>query len=525
MTPARNLLAFLVLLALILLGQWQAGAYQAEFLQDPDESAHYVTGLMVHDYLAAGLPWPPMDFARRFHQHYPRVGLGHWPPFFYIVESAWMLAAGVDRTSILLLVATIAALWAVLCLNLFQRFLGPFESWLAVLFMLATPEVLRASRMVMTEILIALLTLAAIWALHKLFEQPGWRWSVAFGLIASAAILTKGTGVLLAPLPILAALTLRRWDLLKSPWFWLPGLIVAALCGPWYAFAPYALHEKAAPFGGPRLRQYRILEFIHYWSSQLSWAGLALAFAGWSRTALRIFRGEEKSPFWTLILWIIPAAWGFHLIIGAWHPRHLVTLSPVLLLFAAVGARWISASLLPRPRVVAGIVAALALYFAVQHVAANRHKSHRGFDIVAQRILQDPDLAGKRLLVVSDSAGEGAFVAEVAMRDKRLGRTVQRGYQDLTVYGTNGRGTIGRAASPRFMTPEETMNHFREHLDTVLILDSTASGMVNGKLVGEMLAKFPSQWRELFQYQGEYSLRFHQKVLIRVFVPVDVLAH
>ena len=34
----------------------KTGAYHAEFGSHPDEAAHYVTGLMVRDYLASGLP-------------------------------------------------------------------------------------------------------------------------------------------------------------------------------------------------------------------------------------------------------------------------------------------------------------------------------------------------------------------------------------------------------------------------------------------------------------------------------------
>ena len=82
-----------------------SGAYAVDFAGNPDEPAHYVTGVMVRDYLAA-FPWqPPMTFARNFYSHYPIVAIGHWPPMFYVVQAAWTLPFGVSRLSVLLLMA------------------------------------------------------------------------------------------------------------------------------------------------------------------------------------------------------------------------------------------------------------------------------------------------------------------------------------------------------------------------------------------------------------------------------------
>jgi 4-amino-4-deoxy-L-arabinose transferase-like glycosyltransferase len=407
----RNAAVFLALLVLVVLGQWLGGAYRAEFIGETDEAAHHVTGMMVHDYVAAGLPWPPMQFAQKFHEQYPRVALGHWPPLFYVLEAAWMFVFGDGRYSILLLIASIQALWAFLCWKLFGRFLGPVESWLATLYLIATPEALVRGRLVMTEILVALLVLAAVLALHKLIDQPGWKWSLAFGALASAAILAKGTGVFLAPLPILAVFTLRRWDLLKSPWFWLPAAMVAATCGPWYALAPFALHEKAARFGDPYLRTVRFDSLFHHFAAQLTWPGLALSLLGWWRTMVRIVRRDEQSPLWILLAWAIPVAWAFHVYIGAWQSRHLVMVAPFMMLFAATGLRWIFDKLgQPKP-VLRWAAAVIVLAVAARHVVALEKKPHRGLDEVAKQILNRPEFARSPLLIVSDSVGEGAFIS------------------------------------------------------------------------------------------------------------------
>lgn len=108
--------AFVLFLSLTVAFQVIKGGYSAEFGETSDESAHYITGLMVRDYVASGFPWPPMEYAENYYVHYPKVALGHYPPVFYVLEAAWMLLFGPSRVSVLLLLGTLTALFAtILC--------------------------------------------------------------------------------------------------------------------------------------------------------------------------------------------------------------------------------------------------------------------------------------------------------------------------------------------------------------------------------------------------------------------------
>ena len=91
--------------------QWSAGAYRSEFGAHPDESAHYVTGLMVRQYVAGRAPQPPFAFARAYYEHYPKVAIGHWPPAFYLLQTGWTLLFSASRISVLLLMAAGLFLW------------------------------------------------------------------------------------------------------------------------------------------------------------------------------------------------------------------------------------------------------------------------------------------------------------------------------------------------------------------------------------------------------------------------------
>src|SRR5258708_23859140 len=72
--------------------------FKDDFGGAPDEAAHYVTALMVRDYLLHGLSQPPVAFAENYYMHYPRVAFGHWPPVFYILLACWMTVFSDSRT-------------------------------------------------------------------------------------------------------------------------------------------------------------------------------------------------------------------------------------------------------------------------------------------------------------------------------------------------------------------------------------------------------------------------------------------
>src|ERR1039457_5438067 len=58
---------------------------------NPDESAHYITGLMIRDYIASCQFTSPMTYAENYYAPYPKPAFGMWPPFFLITEALWTL--------------------------------------------------------------------------------------------------------------------------------------------------------------------------------------------------------------------------------------------------------------------------------------------------------------------------------------------------------------------------------------------------------------------------------------------------
>src|ERR1700685_2548586 len=79
--------------------QWSAGAWNAEFNSNPDESAQFVSGRMIWEYLTTLPRENPVTWAKQYYLHYPKVAIGHWPPGYHLAEGSWSLIFGSSRNS------------------------------------------------------------------------------------------------------------------------------------------------------------------------------------------------------------------------------------------------------------------------------------------------------------------------------------------------------------------------------------------------------------------------------------------
>jgi hypothetical protein len=106
----RLLLIGSILVIIAVGNQILSGAFSAQ----RDDGGHYVTTLMIRDYLAAGTHNAPLAFAKECYAHYPGVCFGLWSPSFHLFSGAWMLVVGTGRWSALALLATVATAWSAL---------------------------------------------------------------------------------------------------------------------------------------------------------------------------------------------------------------------------------------------------------------------------------------------------------------------------------------------------------------------------------------------------------------------------
>jgi hypothetical protein len=498
--------AFLLFYAAAVGLQWRSGAYQSEFGSNPDEPAHYVTGLMVRDYIMSLAPANPMTYARNYYLHYPKVALGHWPPVFYLVQAAWTVPFSASRTSLLLLMAMLTALLATTLSAVIRRCFSARAGIGAGLLMVSLPIIQAESAVVMTEILMSLLVFAAAMSWGRYLDVPDWKHAAWFGGWASLAIMTKGTGFLLALVPVISLLLSRRFRLATRLSFWLPAIMVVVLCGPWYLLVPGAQHESVAPHG-----------MVGFWPSRLrglpaDWlhvGGIALTpfFAiGLVAWFLRFRRKRDADGTWLAAVSLLASIAVFRLLVpAATEYRHMTLAVPALLMFAAGGIAavlaWGPMARIPDRGRELLLAVALVVVIAV-HVLAAPRKDYHGFAAVTHDLLAAPEFRNSVFLVSSDPTGEGMFISEVAMHEKRPGHIVLRGSKVLA-----DSNWTGRTYRPRYRTTDNEMRYLEGIPVGIVIIDLLPREQKEHQtLLRQTIQDYPNRWELLGSYPAHKVL-------------------
>lgn len=421
-------MAFLLILGLV--WGWQAtqGVLDKEPGTHPDEAAHFVTGLMIHDYLLGPSPVHPLAFARKFYDHYPKVALGHWPPGFYFLEAVWMFAAPASPKGAFLFVGLGTALLTWLVFVLLRPALGSVSAVLLSLGFLLVPLVSEYTGLVMTESWMAVLTLLSTLCYSRYWSTRLPVFAISFGLLASFTLLTKYSGLSLALIPVIYLLLSREWSRLKDLWFWAPAVIVPLLCGPWVfltmdmAADGMVVESASGGYSWTALRFFpRVwLELMGAWGVLLLGWLLRARFRGSSGLSHPMALGSAALFVSVLILHIaVPASL---------ETRHLLpALAPSFLLLGYAMPSPANSSTVSH-RVIWGLIGATLLIR--QFLQPLPESLPVGGMKEAVQILRDqathqPDKGN--WLVLSDAVGEGMFIADVASGEKRPGNTVIRG--------------------------------------------------------------------------------------------------
>jgi hypothetical protein len=485
--------------------QWTGGAFRSEFGGHPDEAGHYVTGLMVRDYIADFQLFSPIEFAENYYIHYPKVAMGHWPPFFYVVQAAWTLPFSPSRASVLLLMALLTTLLAGIVYLAIRSEFGSEAGITIGLLLIALPLIQIYSKMVMAEILVALLSFCAVLYFGRFLDTEKWKDSAGFGICAALAILTKGNGLALVLVPPLALLFTRRFHLLTRPSFWCPAVIVLVFCGPFY-WITLDMVRNGWQDGAPNLKF--TMAAIRYYSYQLTkiiGIGLSLLVAiGFVMRVIRSHWDRGVEGKWAAVGALLLSVWLFQCVVpSGLAARHLITAAPALLMFLAAGIAAVADQLplrrLTDERKVAILALAAALVFGARTFAIPKNSCY-GFAEVAHQLLSTPDFQQSVFLVSSDSNGEGMFISEVAMREQRPGHIVLRASKVLSTSRWDG-----KEYEMLYQTPEQIMSYLEEIQVEILVLDLSVpiwGQFEHHLLLKETLKAYPQRWELL----GTYSL-------------------
>ncbi|HEY1173182.1 MAG TPA: glycosyltransferase family 39 protein [Verrucomicrobiae bacterium] len=497
---AKRLPALAVFLAVIIGFQWQEEAYRSEFGAEPDEAAHYVTGLMVRDYIAAGCPGNPLKFANKFYEHYPKVALGHWPPVFYAAQAAWTLPFGASRESILVFMAVLTALLAWTSYLVLERLLDARWAWFGGLLLLLLPQIHQYGGLIMMEIPMSLLTLWGALAYARYLENGAWQASLAYGLIASATILTKYAGLALAFVPLVGLVLCARWAWLKRFSFWLPAGAVVVLCVPWIALT---LKMASDGMAEEKLSLGFILKAAPYFIGKIeATMGIALlAFALVGLIASWAMKPLQR-PVLASLIGLMTGTYLLYLLVPAGlEARHMTPILAPAIIFALLGMKTISELLVQKG--MAGTTAcALTVAVGVAGFAIEtfrlKPKGYRGYEAIAQKLQAEAPEPKTIVLVSSDARGEGMFVSEVALGEKRLDTIAKRASKLLAKSGWAGGSYEAKAKSA-----EETFDILEKEGVQFLIIDRTIPARLKAKhheLLENAVAAAGDKWKLVGKY-------------------------
>jgi hypothetical protein len=253
----------------------------------------------------------------------------------------------------------------------------------------------------------------------RLTRRPSAASASAVTLWLICALLTKGVAACLVPAPLIACLISGRWRILKSRLMLWSAATVLLLGFGWYAAEAVFFHENLRRLGGVAVAAHWNAEFI----PELTGYGFFALGCGGVCAALLRHRPAA----------IASAAILFSTAVGSWflramnEPRHFIIVVPALLLLSVETLLW------ARSRTQFGLllgVPALALFPFTLYL-----QQPRGFGSLLKQI----HLPG-RMLVSSNGAGEGAWIAEVALAEKRPASIVARATKTLAIEGWNAEG-------------------------------------------------------------------------------------
>lgn len=433
----------LVLLGLNLVFVYRGGAFRSELTAESDEAAHYITGLMVHDYFAHGIGQAPMAFAANYYLHYPKVALGHWPPVFYLMQAAWGFICSPSRNGILGMMTLCTTLIAFTLYRLVEReFRTTVGGIAAGALFLCIPLVQAYSAMIMSDMVVAMFSLWALRAWANYLDNERTRDALWFAAAASAAILTKGNGFAVTLMAPVSVVILRRPRIFLRPAFWISAALIGIVCVPWNIatrnlITPTMQFQAGVPF---------FLKANWYYGTELFravGAGIAVfALIGVAVKVILPFLHKSVQPLWAAGLGLIVGVQIFHTVVPAGTEERylLASLGPVLL-FMSAGIQWAASRIRVRQPIYARVAAMSGIVAIVFFLWTFRvpHKRHIGLDEAARDVTMSPADRDAVILCSSNGNGEGIFISELAMREPRPTHIVLRASLMLANSDWNGR--------------------------------------------------------------------------------------
>ena len=480
-------------LLVIALQHWR-GAPGASFDGYPDEPSHYISGLMVREYLTSGLSRTPTAFAQDYYLHVPYFAVGYWPPLFYIAEALWMLLFGPGRATTLLLIALIAALSATLIFLVLRSSVGALAAFALGVVFLLLPIVESSSMLVMTDLPVTILGFGALIALASYLESERIAPLLVFTVLTAMTILTKGSGLyLLGVLPAALIVTGRwRWFLRWS--LWLAPVGVALLCAPWYLIS-----QKFLTRGFLARTEFTTALRVLGWDTVRD-LGLLTVFVAWGVwTCMR----TRPIPPLAAICMLQPLVLAAFLMTAPVivEPRYMSPALPPLVVLAGYGIYSIAKSSRRERTVGLAVTGLLVITAAFRIYAGAPVQVANTVRPVAEFVVGHTQPPYRSAMVSADA--EGPMIAEIAQIEPRsTARYLVRPGKVLARMDW-----LGRNYEQLHASAEQMQTLFdRMPVDVVILRSNPGPGALpHERMLAETIHASPARWRRVYPPAGQSS--------------------
>jgi len=316
----------------------------------------------------------------------------------------------------------------------------------------------------------------------------------------------------LALLPAFAVLFGGRFLLLRQPSSWLPGLIVAILCGPWYALTYKISADGFVYQWGMDYVRLAMLANSYYLVAVVG--GILPCVLALIGVIVKIVAQDARripDNHALVLLSLIAAVFTFQMIVPtATDERYMLPVLPPIMLFAVDGimvvAAWAVRSrrdyffALRHPRAESAVAGMLAVFIICPSAATIAYvpvKPRTGMIEVAQQIMVPGANSNPLVLVAASAAGEGGLIVEMAMHDVARRYYVLRASRILSESDF-----MGRDYRVFFHSTSEVVARLDDLGVGQLVFDDSdkSLSMEHGRQLQSAIADFPGRWRLLGNY-------------------------
>jgi hypothetical protein len=391
-----------------------------------DEPSHFLNGYFVNLYFKSHFGENPLNFAKAYYLHYPKISIGHWPPAFYgfvgllffVLPASFTTVFSINLAFQIILTTVIA-----ITVNHLSRM---SIAVIAALVYSLTPISVESVAMFMPDGAVATFAIASVASWLAYASNPSFKAALLFSAFAAVTVLIKGNGWLVAFVPVFHLLLTNQWRVLASPKLYAAAAIGGIVVVPWY-FLTAKL--SAAGFNyqaGIPYATHALLFNMSALARNVGTFGLLLAFA----TALAEYRDRNiNRQRWTIVAGCISLALAT-LLLQSIIPvdtvdRYMAPALPPVLVLAFLGVdRIISIFRYPKrlsPAIPAVLVMACTIAMignGAQHLLNRNPKIDIGIREMVEFI--DKDKLPHAVLVDGSAPAEGAVIAALAVMDDKL---------------------------------------------------------------------------------------------------------